>query len=388
MPMSGEIPLPVEGEVSLYFHIPFCTRKCSYCHFYVIPNKDPFKQQLMHGLELEWKRSLPMLQGNKIATIYFGGGTPALIGPHAIAQVLEMVASTMPFTETPPEITLEANPEDVTPQLMRDYASAGINRVSIGVQTLDNALLQVLGRIHNAQKALEAVQHTAAAGIDNISIDLIYDLPGQTLESWKNSLEGISGLPITHLSLYNLTIEPQTVFFKYRKEIEKQLPSHDVSLQMYEMAIDLLPTRHLKQYEISAFAKDNAYSHHNVGYWIGRPFLGFGPSAFSYWQGKRFRNVAHLGKYCRALDEGHTPIDFEEQLPDAERRRELFVIQLRLLCGVDLAAFEQRHGKLDEETYATLQHLCNQGLITNKDNAFRLTRKGLFLYDTIATELI
>jgi oxygen-independent coproporphyrinogen-3 oxidase len=388
MQMNGDLSRLTENEVSLYFHIPFCTKKCYYCHFFVLPNKDPFKKQLLEGLRLEWSYWLPFLKGKTVTSIYFGGGTPALIGPHAIQEIIGWVKDSLPFTTKHPEITLEANPEDVTLQLMSDYAQAGVNRVSIGLQTLDDDLLKVLGRIHNAQKGIEAVHITSEAGINNISVDLIYDLPGQTLQSWESSLEGISQLPITHLSLYNLTIEPQTVFFKYREDIERKLPSHDVSQRMYEVAIELIPQYGLNQYEISAFAKPGFHSRHNVGYWIARPFIGFGPSAFSYWEEKRFRNVANLNRYCRALEKGESPIDFEEKLAKDASQRELLVIQLRLLEGLDLIHFQKRHGELDEITQEDLKRLSHEGLIEKQGEVIRLTKRGIFLYDTVASDLI
>ena len=374
--------------LSLYFHIPFCTQKCAYCHFYVIPDKDPFKIQLMEGFKAEWQQWLPALQGKQIATIYFGGGTPALIGAPAIAEILSWVRAALPFDSQNPEITIEANPENITRQMMVDYAAAGINRVSIGIQTLDDKILSVLERIHNAQGALDAIYLTAEAGIKNISIDLMYDLPGQTLDIWQSTLKTVEQLPITHLSLYNLTIEPHTGFFKHQEKIRKQLPNPELSLEMYELAVSMLENQGLAQYEISAFAKNNCISRHNVGYWTGRPFLGLGPSAFSYWEGKRFRNVANLSRYCKALSQGNSPIDFSEELDPDPHRREMLAIQMRLKSGVNLIDIEQRYGKLNKMTMETIGYLKDQGLVTLNDGVIGLTKRGILFYDTVATELI
>lgn len=370
-------------EISLYFHIPFCTKKCDYCHFYVLPDKDPFKKQLMQGFRLEWARWLAGIQGKNVVSVYFGGGTPALIGAEAIAEILSWI----PLTNNA-EITLEANPENVSPELMRAYAQAGINRISIGIQTFDQILLKKLGRIHSAKKGIEAVEATQASGIENISIDLMYDLPGQSLEAWRNTLKVARELPITHLSLYNLTIEPHTVFFKYRDAIQKQIPDEQVSLSMYESAIEMLNDAGLKQYEISAFARNNAFALHNTGYWTARPFLGFGPSAFSYWEGKRFRNVANLNKYCQALEKGESPIDFEEKLDAISSRRELLVIQLRLLEGLNLTNFQNSHGSLDEETLKNLEELTKNSYIEHQNGIFKLTKHGILFYDELASQLI
>jgi oxygen-independent coproporphyrinogen-3 oxidase len=368
---------------SLYFHIPFCTRKCDYCHFFVLPDKEAFKIQYMESLEQEWCLRLSELTRKNLESIYFGGGTPALLGPERVHSILKWIKKAFPVSDSI-EITLEANPENITLELMQAYKKAGINRVSIGIQTLYDPLLKTLGRTHSASKALEAVHATVQAGISNISIDLMYDLPDQKLSIWESTLQQAVKLPITHLSLYNLTIEPHTVFFKHKEDLAKRVPDTESSLAMYEIAVDILQAAGLKQYEISAFAKDNFYSRHNTGYWTGRPFMGFGPSAFSYWHGKRFKNVSHLNNYSRQLNEGKFPVDFEEELDLEAKSRELLAIQLRLLEGVDLANFT----KLHQETLKALEKLEQQEFICRDKNRIKLTRRGILFYDTVATELI
>lgn len=370
-------------EISLYFHIPFCSKKCSYCHFYVLPDKDPLKKQLMEGLKLEWEQTAKILEGKQIVTIYFGGGTPSLLGAEAIGKILEWVNKKNGNIE----ITLEANPENITYQLMKEYADVGINRVSIGIQTLDNQLLKTLGRLHSGSKAIDAVHETYEAGIKNISVDLMYDLPNQNLMTWESSLRQVVDLPITHLSLYNLTIEPHTVFFKHKNALEKLLPNEETSLQMYEMAIDLLSPK-LAQYEISAFSSLGKQSHHNVGYWIGRPFFGLGPSAFSYYQNKRFQNIANLSRYHKLLLAKESPVDFLEELKPLSRLRELLAINLRLIAGVDLMKFQTLHGNLDLETIKTLKQLEKDGFIARELDLIKLTKRGILFYDTVAVELI
>jgi oxygen-independent coproporphyrinogen-3 oxidase len=375
-------------EISLYFHIPFCTRKCSYCHFYVLPDKESSKIELLDGLYQEWERWLPFLQNKTVRTIYFGGGTPFLFGPERVASVLNLIKQTATLTAAPPEITLEANPENVTLELMQAYKAAGINRISLGVQTLDDSLLQLLGRLHCGNKALEAIYTTQAAGIDNISIDLMYDLPQQTLQHWEQTLKVVSTLPITHLSLYNLTIEPHTVFFKKQAILRKLLPDEETSLAMYEMAIDILEAKGLMQYEISAFAKADYQSKHNVGYWTARPFLGLGPSAFSYWENKRFRNIAHLKKYREQLQAGLSPIDFEEELDPQAHVRELLVIELRLRTGINIKAFQEKNGAIKAEMWQVLRQLQKETFLEIDTETIKLTKRGILFYDTVASELI
>lgn len=374
--------------ISLYFHVPFCTKKCDYCHFYVIPNKEIYHEQLLEGFALDLTRWKPQLVGKRLVSIYFGGGTPSLLKSDELASILKQVQRVIPFDPTKLEITLEANPETITQETMKQFAAVGINRVSIGVQTLDDPLLIKLGRSHRASASIEAVEATAAAGINNISIDLMYDIPAQTLASWRHTLEQIGHLPITHLSLYNLTIEPHTVFFKYRETIAKEVPDADISAQMYKTAVDILAKHGLIQYEISAFAHAGHQSQHNTGYWTGRPFLGFGPSAFSDWQGKRFRAIANLQKYLQNLREGNSPIDFSEQLPAEQRRRELLVIALRLCIGVDLGSFTAKNGPLDELTIKALQNLQQETLVERRGDIIKLSPRGILFYDTVAAELI
>lgn len=360
--------------MSIYFHIPFCTRKCPYCHFYVTANKTESKELLLHALRLEWELERSKLDGKKIVSIYFGGGTPSLFGPEALYKILKWI------DPSDCEITLEANPEEITLPLMQAFAAIGINRVSIGVQSLHDPTLQTLGRKHSAQKAIDAILHTAAAGISNITIDLMYEIPGQTLESWQHTLTQLNSLPLTHLSLYNLTFEPETVFFKKKEKLSPLLPPPETNLAMLETAISHLEQIGLKRYEISAFAKPGLESRHNTGYWTGRPFLGFGPSAFSYWEGKRYRNISDLKKYASALEAHHSPVDFEETLSYPASLHELLAIRLRLLSGVDTRDFP-----IDPALY---RHLVSKGWLSLEGTGARLTDLGLLFYDSVATEIV
>ncbi len=370
----------LDKDVSLYIHIPFCTRKCHYCHFYVLPDKELFKNQLMEGLALEWERTKPLFANKNLVSLYFGGGTPFLLGPEKIASLIQTIA---PPSDA--EITLEANPENITPEAMKAFAAAGINRVSIGIQTLNPTLLGKLGRLHSPDTATRAVQDTFDAGISNISIDLMYDLPGQSLDTWVHTLQTAVRLPITHLSLYNLTIEPHTVFFKYRDELEKELPEQEESLKMLQAAEEIIEQSGLQRYEISAFAKPGHHSRHNSGYWTGRQFIGMGPSAFSYWNGERFRNIAHLGRYLEKLRSGVSPVDFSEKLGDEASARELIAIRLRLIQGIP-----ETDPLLTAPLRAVLEPLTQRStpFLEKVDGSYRLTKKGRLFYDELAAEII
>lgn len=375
------------GEASLYLHIPFCSRKCPYCHFFVIPDEPKSKALFLRALYKEWELCKAAFDNKHLVSIYFGGGTPTKLTPTEIASVLEKIASNVSLMPDA-EITLEANPEDVTLEAMRAYAKAGINRVSLGVQSLVDSELHLLKRQHTAKEALEAIYACHAAGLTNLSIDLMFELPFQTLSSWRQTLKALTPLPIRHLSLYNLTFEPQTLFFKRRKTLEAALAPPEERLALLQEAISHLESLGLKRYEVSAFAHPGFQARHNSGYWLARPFLGLGPSAFSYWDKKRFSNHSHFQRYLDALEQNRLPIAFQEELPYPRNIQELLAIQLRLLSGVHLPTFEQQHASLPIETKQTLHLLASRGHLRHTASTWQLTEEGLLFYDSVAAELI
>lgn len=371
-----------DDALSLYVHLPFCTKKCPYCHFYVIPDKPLFQERLLEGLLLEWARVKDSLTGKQIPSLYFGGGTPALFSE----ENFETLAKYLPFDAA--EVTIEANPETLSEEKLKFFKGLGINRLSIGIQAFDDALLKRLGRTHDARHAYEAVLKANHIGFDNISIDLMYDLPGQTVKDWERSLDRALELPISHLSLYNLTIEPHTSFYKRREALKKQIPSEEASHQMYSLAIDRLENGGLKQYEISAFAKEDRYSRHNTGYWLGRPFYGLGPSAFSYINGARFQNEPNLNRYLDRLKKGEHPVSFSEKLDKTAYFGELLMIGLRLKEGINLGDFEQKKGKIPQNFWEIFQKLEKKTLLARDQNHVFLTQKGVFLYNLVAEEFV
>ncbi len=316
---------------------------------------------------------LPQIEGKKIVSLYFGGGTPTLF--------IEGMEAILKRTSAP-EITVETNPEDVTPQLIEKLYNLGVNRVSIGIQSLNNALLKHLGRAHTAQKAIDAVKITQKGGIENITIDLMYELPYQTLETWKETVDKACNLPVSHLSLYNLTFEPHTVFKKREEELRSYLPDENTATAMLKSAISCFEKSGLKRYEISAFARNNQISVHNSGYWTGRSFLGYGPSAFSYWEGKRFQNACNIQQYNKNLVKGIFPIDFEEKLSPLSSLHEQIAIGLRLTEGITLP-------KIPLSTQKLLHKLDREGWLTYCDPLHaKLTEKGTLFYDTVAEKMI
>lgn len=371
--------------LSLYFHIPFCTRKCPYCHFFVLKDDQAKRKEFLTSLKKEWDLKKGLIK-DPIASIYFGGGTPSKLTIEELQEIFSWFSDL--HLEKNCEITLEANPEDLSKEYIQGLLDLKINRLSIGIQTLDDTLLSSLKRTHDAQMAKKAIILANSLGFDNISIDLMYDLPNQSLSSFSKTLEELNSLPITHLSLYNLIFEKNSLFYKKKKQILPLLPSQDDSLAMIHLAEKTLDKMGLKRYEISAFAKDNKISIHNTGYWTARPFIGYGPSAFSYLEGARIKNIENLSKYSSLLNENKDPIEFEEKLSLEEKQKELFAVELRMFKGILLSEFEQKHGKLFPTLKKSIKELINDKLIEHNEGIYQLSQRGVLFYDTVGQMLI
>lgn len=373
--------------LSLYFHIPFCTKKCPYCHFFVIKDNEDQKDKL---LECFFKELLLLkIDPNfKLVSIYLGGGTPFLFGPSRTEALLKFINQhILPITKEC-EITLEANPENSQQEIFEAFKKGGINRVSLGVQSLCDPSLVTLGRAHSAQGAIKAVFDVYNAGISNISIDLMYDRPYQTLLEWEYELDLIKDLPITHISLYNMTIEEGSAYKRQEAKIKKQMPDETLSLQLHQKALEKLDDLGFERYEISAFCKNNQRSLHNLGYWQGRDFYGLGPSAFSYRDKKRFKNVSNFKFYLDAITSGQLAYDFEEKLTSDESLKEMLCIGLRVKEGVDLVEFAKKYGTLSQELVRHIECLIQKGLLEKTSQNLKLTPLGMLFYDDVGASLI
>lgn len=373
---QGGNPWHKEG-LGIYVHVPFCKKKCPYCHFFVLPDS-PDAQIAYHAALLEELYLYRQQLGEfPIRTLYLGGGTPSRY--EGISDFLDEL--------NPPsdiEITLEANPEDITLDKMEHFRMLGINRVSIGIQSLVDSELHMLGREHSRVRAIDAVWETYAAGITNISIDLMYELPFQTEETFERTLNTTQKLPITHLSFYNLTFEKNTLFTKRKKELAPFVPKPRAATRMLNSAVSTFETMGLNRYEISAFAKPGYEAIHNTGYWKGVPFLGLGPSAFSYLNGARFQNVSNLRKYIEAIEKGTLAVDFYEKLPHEDSLAERLAINLRLFQGVNMGEFPPLPSPLQERVAA----LETEGYLHTQENRLMLTHKGRLFYDNVGAALI
>ena len=333
--------------------------------------------------ELEMSLKKGFLDNKKIISIFFGGGTPSLLGKKNISSILQKIKNLKK-----PEITLEINPEEVTLQKMKNFKEMGINRISLGVQSFDNNLLKILERTHSSKQAISAIENIYLAKIDNISIDLMYDIPTQTLKSFKETLKIIKNLPLTHISLYNLTFEKNTPFHKNKKKLSKYLTDKK-SFDFLKTAVNFFKKNNFYRYAISAYAKEKKFfSKHNLGYWIARPFLGFGPSAFSYFNGKRSQNISNLYKYYNLLKKGKSPTCFTEKLNYPDNVKELLMLRLRVAEGLNIKNFQKTYGILPKETKKALKELSLQGFLQIKNEKIKLSKKGLFFYNSVAESLI
>jgi oxygen-independent coproporphyrinogen III oxidase len=381
MATTGKLPL------SLYFHIPFCTKKCPYCHFFVIRDNESQKNQL---LECFFKELLLLKIPSHfdLISIYFGGGTPSLFGPERIEALISFINQNILPIKKECEVTLEANPENVTLERFQAYKEAGITRVSLGVQSLHDPSLVTIGRTHNSNRSIEAIWQVYQAGITNISIDLMYDRPHQTLQDWEKELEMIKDLPMTHLSLYNMTIEEGSAYKRHEATIKKKMPSDTLSLKLHQKALEKLEELGFERYEISAFCKNGKRSLHNLGYWQGRDFYGLGPSAFSYFDKKRFKNVSNFKFYVDAVSSGQFAYDFEEKLKDDDALKEMLCIGLRVKEGVNLKEFEKKFGQLSLELLKNIETLICKGLLVQERGYLKLTEQGMLFYDDVGSYLI
>jgi putative oxygen-independent coproporphyrinogen III oxidase len=369
----------------IYIHIPFCKQACHYCNFHFstsLQTKDQFMQALLKEIGLQ----AGYLSGGLVETIYFGGGTPSLLNEAEIDSILGEINK---FHRVDPgtEITFEANPDDIDPEKLKGWKSAGINRLSMGVQSFYEEDLRWMNRAHSAGQALNSIRAVQDAGFHNLTIDLIYGSPGLTDEKWQRNVEQATALSIPHLSCYALTVEPQTALASMISK-KKSLPvQSDDQARQFLLLMDWMQASGYQHYEISNFAKPGMHSRHNSAYWSGAQYLGLGPSAHSYNGSTRQWNVANNYKYIQALQEGKLPFE-SEVLSVNDRHNEFLMISLRKSGGISKSDFKARFGDKDAEILAksVRKHVAG-GTISEDDLGYRLTKQGKLFADGIAADL-
>lgn len=370
----------------IYIHIPFCKMRCIYCDFYST-TRGELKERYVRALCRELQMRREYLQGENVETIYFGGGTPSQLAEEDFRQIFDTIRQTYGM-EHCREITLEANPDDLTEAYAAMLRRLPFNRISMGIQTFDDTMLKLLNRRHNAVQAIEAVNCCRRAGFDNISIDLIYGLPGETDERWRHDLQQAVALNVEHISAYHLTYEEGTRLYQLLQAHSIREVDEDSSLRFFSTLIDTLTAASYEHYEISNFCRPGLHSRHNTSYWEGIPYLGCGPSAHSFDRRTREWNVASLEKYLCAIEAGSREYD-TEYLDDDTRYNEYVMTALRTKRGIVPEDLKQRFGAgMWQYCRDMARPYIDSGKLSIEDNRLYLTREGIFVSDGIISSLM
>jgi oxygen-independent coproporphyrinogen-3 oxidase len=370
----------------IYIHIPFCRRACNYCDFYFTINQKRLIE-LVNAICAETLLRKDELQDESIDTIYFGGGTPSLLGFHEIKLILDTLSEIFHIAEYP-EITLEANPDDLTDENLQAFKKTGINRLSIGIQSFEQSHLKWMNRAHDAAQALACVPKAQVAGFNNISIDLIYGFPMMTEAQWRNNLAIAGSLNVQHLSCYSLTVEEKT---KLAHDINHGLSAdinEDQAALNLETLIDWAAQNSFLHYEISNFCKAGFESRHNSSYWSGKPYMGLGPAAHSLTENERKHNIRNLDKYIQSSISGETSFQTERLTLD-NRYNEYIITGLRTKKGLNEAFISEKFGN----EYLLHFKKCSSKLLEKKllvcdNDSFTLNREGILLADFVMVELM
>lgn len=371
-------------KTGIYIHIPFCRSKCGYCDFNSYAGMEECISPYFCALNREIELTAEKYKNITVDTIYFGGGTPTLAGSKHLAPTLEKLFSSYNICSDA-EITAECNPGTVDFDELKRLRNCGINRLSIGLQSVSDRELKMLGRIHTYSDFVECFNNARRAGFDNLSLDLMYGLPDQTTAGWTNTLNTAAALGCEHISCYSLKIEDGTPFSKRKLN----LPDDDTVADMYEICFDTLNKHGYKRYEISNFAKDGKYSRHNLKYWRCDDFLGLGAGAFSCMDGERFSNALNFHDYIHCINESQNAVIDKTTLSENDKIEEFVFLGLRCARGISLSEFENRFGKSIFDIYGgVIQKYQKLGYMHLSDNRLSLTGKAFFVSNTILSDFI
>ena len=368
---------------SAYVHIPFCTQICYYCDFSkVFIKNQPVDSYLEHLIE-----EYDSYDIKKLRTLYIGGGTPTALSAPQLAFLLEKLTEKLDLSYLE-ELTIEANPGDLDQEKIAVLKDSPVNRVSLGVQTFNDRMLKQIGRSHSEKDIYENIANLKKAGFDNISIDLIYALPKQTMEDVKTNVSKAIALDIPHMSLYSLILENHTVFMNRMRRGKLPLPKEDLEAEMFDYIIAELEKAGFEHYEISNFSKPGFESRHNLMYWDNAEYYGIGAGASGYVDGVRYKNHGPIRHYLQAVEAGNARVQ-EEMLTLKEKMEEEMFLGLRKKSGVSKKRFEEKFGVSFEDQYgAVVSELTEQGLLVPDRDIVRMTKQGLFLGDTVAEKFI
>lgn len=370
--------------MEIYVHIPFCLRKCRYCDFLSFPCGGEERERYLAALGQEIANCSETYREGAVTSVYFGGGTPSLLSGREMGRLMEELRLRFTLTEGA-EITMEANPGTLTPSRLAGYRRSGINRLSMGCQSIHEEELALLGRIHRFDGFLESYRMARAAGFTNMNVDLMYGLPGQTAESWRETLETVCSLGPEHISAYSLIVEEGTPF----AAMELDLPDEDTEGQMTQEAKEILAAHGYARYEISNYARPGYACRHNTGYWDGTPYLGFGLGASSYMGGVRWRNTRSMEKYLKNASSPACLCRDVEILTIGNQMEEFMFLGLRMTGGVSQSAFAERFGVSMNEVYGEkIEHFVRRKLLTNSGDRVFLTERGMDLANVVMAEFL
>ncbi len=375
-----------EHTLGLYIHIPFCVKKCDYCDFYSVSGRNEDKMDdYLTALCLHLTESAPAAESYLVDTIYFGGGTPSHFGGSRLATILRCIRKYYRIAKKC-EITVELNPDSTDASLLTELRKAGVNRLSMGVQSANDKELKQIGRLHNFHQAEEALQTARKVGYDNISLDLIYGLPGQTMESWQESVNRLIELEPEHLSCYGLKLEQGTPLYEQRMEID--LADDDTQADMYLWMVDRLKQAGYEQYEISNFSLPGKQSRHNLKYWLGEEYMGFGPSAHSYFGGRRYGFTRNLPTYVQGILHNGKIIDESEDIPLREQAKEYLMLRMRTTYGIEGSEYRNQYYMnfvpLEERLYEYEEY----GWATCTNRRWHFTPTGFLLSTPLIGDLL
>ena len=373
--------------LGIYIHVPFCRSKCQYCDFYSLTTKDPkLMDRYLEAICTHMKEAGPLAPNHLVDTVYFGGGTPSLFGAEGMSAILSVLRRSFDVSDSA-EITFEANPDSITDRLLRRLRSEGFNRISIGIQSDSDAMLKKLGRPHSYQQAVDAVNRARKLGFRNISVDLMYGLPGQTQADWLKTLRNVLALQPEHVSCYGLKVEEGTPLYDYKDCCN--LPDDDAQADMYLAAVDALRKHGYRQYEISNFCRRGHVSRHNLKYWSGGEYLGFGPDASSDFAGRRFTAVRDLHGYISGIKNGGEVLREVMEVAPRERAAEYLMMRLRTVSGLNPAEYEKQFLLPFAPLERYLENCKENGLAQQTfDGRWHLTPTGFLLSNTIISDLL
>ena len=375
--------------VGVYLHIPFCRSKCDYCDFYSMPAGDDLMDRYQKALLTQIKSMVPRLKGRTVDTIYIGGGTPSYYGEKRLRELLGYLQRHLSVAKNA-EITVECNPDTVDLKSMVRLRKAGVNRISLGMQSADPDQLRCVHRVHDPQQVIWAVEDIRAAKIENLSLDLIYGLPGQSMDSWTDTIRAALALHPDHLSCYGLKVEEGTPLARrVDEEGDMDLPDGDSQADFYLAAVDQIQRAGFRQYEISNFARTGMESRHNLKYWMGREYAGFGPGAHSYLDGIRYAWPRDLAGYLEALEAGE-PVAMAEKetVPPREQAREYLLLRMRTMRGIEEWEYRRSFGLNFEPISRRLEFFESHRWAEQSDHRWHFTPQGFLLSNTLIADLL